>query len=165
MWISAAVLLFALVLNGISEVKSNESLNLGRRCPAGWSKFGSQCFKYFDEWKTWAEAEQQCIDHGGNLVSIHSAASHNFLKTFVQKQADTMTRTWIGGHDATQDYIWFWSDGSKFDYNDWHSGEPNNGGESEKCVEMAYGVELRWNDANCGTRLPSVCHKWARIEF
>ncbi|KTF77927.1 hypothetical protein cypCar_00035193 [Cyprinus carpio] len=94
MWISAAFLLFALVVNG---VKSQEPFSIGRRCPVGWEKFGTQCFKYFSELKSWAEAEN---------------------------------------------FIWFWSDGSKFEFSDWHSGEPNNSGGNENCVEMGYGAYL-----------------------
>lgn len=30
---------------------------IGRKCPLGWPKIGSQCFKFFKEQKTWAEAE------------------------------------------------------------------------------------------------------------
>lgn len=42
-----------------------------------------------------------------------------------------------------QGLIWFWSDGSKFDYSDWHTGEPNNGGNNERCVEMGYGGNIQ----------------------
>lgn len=38
-----------------------------------------------------------------------------------------------------QDFIWLWSDGSKFDFTAWHTDEPNNAGWAEKCVEMNYG--------------------------
>jgi len=41
------------------SVKTNLSFpgSIGRKCPDGWEKFGSQCFKYFSESKSWAEAE------------------------------------------------------------------------------------------------------------
>ncbi|RXN06411.1 tripartite motif-containing 2-like protein [Labeo rohita] len=58
MWISAAFLLFALALNG---VKSDEMMSFGRRCPAGWEKFGSQCFKFFSDLKPWADAEVSAL--------------------------------------------------------------------------------------------------------
>ncbi|KAK7162145.1 hypothetical protein R3I94_004710 [Phoxinus phoxinus] len=163
MWISATFLLFALAVNGVTKV-SPELITV-RKCPEGWEKFGTQCFKYVSDSKSWAEAEEQCVDLGGNLASVHSQITHNFLKTFVKKNSKGSTRTWIGAHDAPQEFIWFWSDGSKFEYNDWHTDEPNNTGGSERCVEMAYGGENRWNDAPCGTLLPFVCYRVARIEF
>ncbi|KAK2908599.1 hypothetical protein Q8A67_004436 [Cirrhinus molitorella] len=164
MWISAAFLLFALALNGVKS-DSDGSFSLGRRCPIGWEKFGTQCFKYFSDLKPWAEAEKQCIDLGGNLASIPNKLSNDFLKTFVKKHAKDSTRTWIGAHDATKAFVWFWSDGSKFEYSDWHTGEPNNGGEAERCVEMGYGDEKRWNDAHCDTELSFICYRTARINF
>ncbi|XP_067298921.1 ladderlectin [Pseudorasbora parva] len=163
MWISAAFLLFALTVNGVIEGASTDII--GRKCPRGWEKFGTQCFKYISESKTWAEAEQHCVDHGGNLASVQSKVTSNFLKTFVKKHSTGITRTWIGAHDAPQELIWFWSDGSKFEYNDWHTGEPNNGGGAERCVEMGFGDEKRWNDARCDTRLHFICCRVARIEL
>ncbi|XP_050977228.1 galactose-specific lectin nattectin [Labeo rohita] len=160
MWISAAFLLFALALNG---VKSDEMMSFGRRCPAGWEKFGSQCFKFFSDLKPWADAEKQCIDLGGNLASIHTALTHSFLKSLVKKNAKDLKRTWIGAHDANKAFVWLWSDGSKFEYNDWHTGEPNNGGGYERCVEMGYGGEQLWNDASCDTQLSFICYRTARI--
>lgn len=41
-----------------------------------------------------------------------------------------------------QAFMWFWSDGSKFEYNDWNTGEPNNDGGYERCVEMGYGGNI-----------------------
>ncbi|XP_016375363.1 galactose-specific lectin nattectin-like [Sinocyclocheilus rhinocerous] len=161
MWISAAFLLFALAVNGD---KSEDSFSIGRRCPTGWEKFGTKCFKFFSDLKPWAAAEKQCVDLGGNLASIHNQLTHNFLKTFLKKYANKIPRTWIGAHDATKDYVWFWSDGSKFEYSDWHTGEPN-GKINENCVEMGYGAEQRWNDAHCNTLLSFICSKTARIDF
>ncbi|XDV14631.1 hypothetical protein PO909_014853 [Leuciscus waleckii] len=166
MWISATFLLFALAVNGVIKVTSAASEpSFGRKCPDNWTKFGKQCFKYFSDSKTWAEAEEDCVDQGGNLVSIHSQITHNFLKKFVADNAKALSRTWIGAHDAPQEYMWFWSDGSKFEYNDWNTGEPNNYGGSERCAEMGYGDEKRWNDAFCGTRLPFICYRVVRLDI
>ncbi|XP_016135121.1 ladderlectin-like [Sinocyclocheilus grahami] len=162
MWISAAFLLFALVVNG---VKSEESSDIGRKCPKGWEKFGTQCFKYFSDLKPWAEAEKQCVGLGGNLASIHSQLAHNFLKTLVIKHGNDNSRAWIGAHDAIKEDIWFWSDGSAFEYSDWHTGEPSNGGGNERCVEMGYGGEKRWNDAHCDTLLNFICYRTTKIHF
>ncbi|XP_055061935.2 ladderlectin [Misgurnus anguillicaudatus] len=163
MWNSAFLLCLVLALNG-SGVKSDD-VQLGRRCPSTWQKFGTQCYKFFKEQKTWAEAEKKCIEFGGHLASIHSSLAHKNLKNFVKNEGGALTQTWIGGHDATQEFIWFWSDGSRFEYNDWHNGEPNNGEGAERCVEMGYGDEQLWNDARCSNNQPFLCQRSARIGF
>ncbi|XP_050994834.1 ladderlectin-like [Labeo rohita] len=155
MWIPAAFLLFALVVNGDWN-EERFGRRTGRRCPSGWEKFETRCFKFFNDSKTWAEAERQCIDLGGNLVSVHNQATHNFLKNFL-KNANGIRRTWIGAYDATQENIWFWSDGSPFAYSNWQTGEPNNSGGAENCVEMGNSAHQRWNDAHCSALLNFIC--------
>ncbi|KAL1279900.1 hypothetical protein QQF64_014500 [Cirrhinus molitorella] len=158
MWVLAAFLLFAVTVNG-----DRDEVGFGRpnrqRCPAGWETFERICYKFFDDLKTWAEAEKQCVDLDGNLASVHSQATHNFLKDFVRGHGRRIPRVWIGAYDATQDDIWFWSDGSRFDYNNWQTGEPNNYRGPEQCVEMSSGGGQRWNDAQCSTQLNFVCKK------
>ncbi|KAK2901280.1 hypothetical protein Q8A67_009395 [Cirrhinus molitorella] len=105
MWVLTAFVLFAVTVNG-----DRDEVGFGRpnrqRCPAGWEKFEMLCYKFFffffDDLKTWAEAEKQCVDLDGNLASVHSKATHNFLKTFVRERGRRIPRVWIGAHDATQ---------------------------------------------------------------
>ncbi|XP_048013858.1 ladderlectin-like [Megalobrama amblycephala] len=161
MWISAAFILFALAESGVMQ----SDYSIGRKCLVGWEKFGTQCFKFFSEPKSWADAEKHCVELGGNLAAVHIELTNSFLKTFVKKLSNSNTRSWIGAHDAPKAFVWFWSDGSTFDYSDWHSGQPNNGANAERCVEMGYGDEKRWNDAPCENLLPFICYRVARIEF
>ncbi|XP_052401359.1 ladderlectin-like [Carassius gibelio] len=152
MWISVAFIL-ALAVSGVNS----NGFRSGRRCPPGWEKFEMQCFKFFSDLKPWAEAEKKCLELGGNLASVHDPHTSGFLKTFLRKCASGMPRTWIGAHDAIKNNVWFWSDGSKFDYSDWLTGEPNEYGGKENCVELAYGAEQRWNDLDCATPLNFIC--------
>lgn len=34
---------------------------------------------------------------------------------------------------------WVWTDGSAFDFSYWASGEPDNSGQIEHCIEMNFG--------------------------
>ncbi|XP_058236013.1 ladderlectin [Hemibagrus wyckioides] len=130
-----------------------------KKCSEGWTGFGRKCYTYVAEVKPWAEAERYCQALGGNLASIHSNQTQALLKK-MGKISGSYKRTWIGAQDATQNSVWLWSDGSVFDFSLWHSGEPNHGrGGREHCVEMNYGVEVLWNDAQCSTNLYFLCQK------
>ncbi|CAB1345027.1 unnamed protein product, partial [Coregonus sp. 'balchen'] len=139
-------------------------------CPRGWTKYGSRCFMFVKTARTWPEAERHCVSLGeklvsvprtveylgANLASVHSSEEEQFLQTL--------------------DRLWFWSDGSDFDHQNWAKGRPNNSGAREMCIQMNFGgtvspvsftdpalklnfthSERRWNNAICGTSLLSVC--------
>ncbi|XP_071390771.1 ladderlectin-like [Centroberyx affinis] len=116
-------------------------------CPAGWSFHGSRCFIFYNSQKTWILAEsgfslllqQHCLTLGANLASIHSLEEYQFIQEMVKGSSGGFPPTWIGGFDTAQNRLWFWSDGSRFDYQLWNSGEPNNYGGRKPCIEMNYG--------------------------
>ncbi|KAK2910790.1 hypothetical protein Q8A67_002923 [Cirrhinus molitorella] len=154
MWIFAAFLLFAVIVNGD---RNDEPFGRRQRCPSGWEKFETTCYKFFSDSKTWAEAERWCVGLEGNLASVHSRATHDFLTALAKRRSSGAPRVWIGACDAAQNNIWLWSDGSKFDYSNWQTGQPNNAGGTEACTEMTNGAELRWNDAVCSAQRNFIC--------
>uniref|UniRef100_UPI003AAD5165 ladderlectin-like n=1 Tax=Centroberyx gerrardi TaxID=166262 RepID=UPI003AAD5165 len=128
-------------------------------CPSGWSQYGSRCFAFISSPSTWVQAERHCLHFGANLASVHSFEEYHYIQEIVRRNTGGFPRTWIGGTDAFQNRLWFWSDGSRFDYQLWNSGEPNSYKNREHCVEMNYGDEGRWNDVTCGYQFPFVCAK------
>ncbi|KTF88270.1 hypothetical protein cypCar_00047601 [Cyprinus carpio] len=184
MWISAAFLLFALAVNGVKSHGRKCPTGwekLGPQCFKFFSDlkpwadaeakvfhrnepirpylgksivlFASQLHKHGGQH---SRAQKHCLDLGGNLASIHDQRTNSFLKSFLKKCANAVPRTWIGGHDATKNGVWFWSDGSQFDYCDWLTGEPNNLGGHENCVELAFGAYLTVNFLNNVTEFPQL---------
>uniref|UniRef100_A0A667Z1I6 C-type lectin domain-containing protein n=1 Tax=Myripristis murdjan TaxID=586833 RepID=A0A667Z1I6_9TELE len=117
-------------------------------CPPGWSRFGYRCFNYFSSALSWADAEKYCLHFGANLVSIHSSYENRFVKELIRRGTGRHTRTWIGATDSHQNRLWFWTDGSRFDYSAWNHGEPNNlyGWGREQCVEINYGGRATFTD-------------------
>ncbi|XP_055006938.1 ladderlectin-like [Boleophthalmus pectinirostris] len=114
-------------------------------CADGWSKFGSRCFKFLNDKRTWTEAEKSCHDLGANLPSIHSLEESNFIKDLINSATGGDNHAWIGGSDAVQEGKWFWSDGTRWDYTSWLVNEPNNEQGHEHCA--AYWSGGLWNDA------------------
>ncbi|XDV11358.1 hypothetical protein PO909_000321 [Leuciscus waleckii] len=67
---------------------------------AGWSAFGSRCFKFFYNLQTWIDAEKFCLQFDGNLASVHSHEEYAFIQNLIRSETQATTRAWIGGNDA-----------------------------------------------------------------
>ncbi|TKR96481.1 hypothetical protein L596_010491 [Steinernema carpocapsae] len=65
---------------------------------------------------TWYQANDFCLNHGYNLVSIHNIEEQNI----VAKAVDALNFWgWIGGYRVTHRNLFMWMDGTAFDYNNW----------------------------------------------
>ncbi|KAG9272242.1 galactose-specific lectin nattectin-like [Astyanax mexicanus] len=115
------------------------SLNAWKYCQLGWSTYERRCFRFFKTALQWIYAEAECLRYGGNLASVHSANEYAFLKKLIHQGAGSAVKTWIGGHDAVKEGRWFWSDGSKMNFQNWGKNEPNNNLLGEDCLEIIYG--------------------------
>ncbi|XP_034741186.1 galactose-specific lectin nattectin-like [Etheostoma cragini] len=128
-------------------------------CPPDWTQFGSRCFAFYIQTKTWLDAETFCIAAGGNLASIRSAEEQTFLKDFINKVSGTQNPSWIGGSDAVKEGTWMWSDGSKFNYKSWNEGQPDNWLGQENCLVMSWLSTGNWNDWVCYNQASFVCSR------
>nr|XP_046236153.1 galactose-specific lectin nattectin [Scatophagus argus] len=126
-------------------------------CPYGWSRYGEHCFMFIDSEKTWIEAEGYCLFEGGNLASIHSQEENHFIQALTRGDTHDFPETWIGGHDAIHQCFWMWTDGSKFDYDNWEDECEKD--TMEHCLKMNYGYKREWKSAFCNGTLPFVCAK------
>uniref|UniRef100_A0A667YIT1 C-type lectin domain-containing protein n=1 Tax=Myripristis murdjan TaxID=586833 RepID=A0A667YIT1_9TELE len=129
------------------------------KCYSGWESHGSRCFRFFNYPHTWVEAEQYCLHFHANLVSIHDSYENYFVKELIRRETGQHPRTWIGATDSNQNSLWFWTDGSRFDYSAWDTAQPDNWKGTEHCVEMNHGGRKGWNDAECQHKFPFVCSK------
>ncbi|XP_023202798.1 ladderlectin-like isoform X5 [Xiphophorus maculatus] len=68
-------------------------------------------------------------------------------------------QAWIGGTNAQEESIWLWSDGSRFDYTHWCSGQNNKDGGNQRCLQINYSGAKCWDDLGSNHNLPSVCAK------
>uniref|UniRef100_A0A8C9Z6R9 C-type lectin domain-containing protein n=1 Tax=Sander lucioperca TaxID=283035 RepID=A0A8C9Z6R9_SANLU len=127
-------------------------------CPPGWTQFGSRCFSFNFQGKSWIDAESFCKAAGGNLASVHSEEEHVFLRTFINQVTGAYITSWMGGSDSVQEGVWMWSDGSTFDYKSWAWGQPDNFLLVEHCLLINY-LGINWNDAPCNIILPFLCSK------
>uniref|UniRef100_A0A3P9N6G4 C-type lectin domain-containing protein n=2 Tax=Poecilia reticulata TaxID=8081 RepID=A0A3P9N6G4_POERE len=146
--------LFALVLAADGQQLTEQQ---NSKCPVYWYIFNGGCYKYVATLMTWADAEQHCVNQGAHLVSIHSPEEESFVKRLIRSFDPTQGVNWIGLSDAQQEGRYFWSDGSRFNFNFWNTGEPNHYGRSEYCVHTNWGPSKGWNDKVCTDKFASVC--------
>uniref|UniRef100_A0A3B3CV67 Galactose-specific lectin nattectin-like n=2 Tax=Oryzias melastigma TaxID=30732 RepID=A0A3B3CV67_ORYME len=116
-------------------------------------------FRYYSSPKTWSEAEKFCRSIGGNLASARNRFENNKLLRLIRQKKGRYRYTWIGGSDAQQNGIWFWSDGSNYQYTNWCRGQPNNFRGKQHCLQLSFTDKRCWDDAECGRRLPFICAK------
>ena len=102
------------------------------------------CYAHVDDKITWTQAEDCCIEWGGHLASIHSAAVNELLNDI--RNEDRFT--WIGLSDTANDGDYVWTDGTPYDYENFKSGQPDslNG---ESCFHFFNQQNGTWNDYNC----------------
>ncbi|XP_020509522.1 galactose-specific lectin nattectin [Labrus bergylta] len=128
-----------------------------KACPDGWAKHGERCYMFFNDKKTWCEAESHCVEQGGNLFSLHTPEDADFVRNVVLSATGARTATWLGSHDSVQNNCWLNSDGSKFDFQAWGPGEPNNYGGKEGCMELRHTVGQPINDISCSIKAAFIC--------
>uniref|UniRef100_A0A673G264 C-type lectin domain-containing protein n=1 Tax=Sinocyclocheilus rhinocerous TaxID=307959 RepID=A0A673G264_9TELE len=110
------------------------------KCPNGWTHFGVMC------------CIRTCQTYDANLASVHNKLENDLLLSLVPSS----TRFWVGAQDGEQ--VSLLTDGSPFNYTSGCSGEPNNSGNTENCLELAY-TNRCWNNLTCSVQLAFVCAK------
>uniref|UniRef100_A0A3P9LJ67 C-type lectin domain-containing protein n=1 Tax=Oryzias latipes TaxID=8090 RepID=A0A3P9LJ67_ORYLA len=124
-----------------------------------WTFLGGRRFSYFSSPKTWDEAENFCRSIGANLASVKNSLENTKLLSLINQQKANYTPTWIGGSDAQKNGVWFWSDGSNYQYTNWCPNEPNNHNGQQKCLQMNFSDRRCWDDAECWIHRPFICLK------
>uniref|UniRef100_A0A803TGW5 C-type lectin domain-containing protein n=1 Tax=Anolis carolinensis TaxID=28377 RepID=A0A803TGW5_ANOCA len=70
-------------------------------CDRGWLSYRGFCYGFFQERKTWAEAEVDCISMGGHLASIHSSEESDRVAKYIASYSQSNKNVWIGMHVPT----------------------------------------------------------------
>ena len=109
-------------------------------------KLLNKCYVHIDQSVNWNQAESCCRAWGGHLASIHSI-NENYLLNLIRNK-DRFT--WIGLSDTVKDGKYVWTDGSDYDYQNFHRHQPDSfGGESCFHLHDRPRGDLTWNDYHC----------------
>uniref|UniRef100_A0A3B3XQ52 C-type lectin domain-containing protein n=1 Tax=Poecilia mexicana TaxID=48701 RepID=A0A3B3XQ52_9TELE len=81
---------------------------IGRDQSSGWRQHGSNCYKFKSEtMKSWSAARHDCVEEGGDLVSITSQAENTYVMGTL---SSTHLDFWIGLstlHDTNKTFVFF----------------------------------------------------------
>lgn len=116
---------------------------------------GERCYRFASETLSWLAARQACIDWGGRLAVIGSAAEDLSIGQHL------LENTWIGLNDIAREGTFEWDGGAGATYRNWAAGEPNDTSTSASngdCVEKRPG-DGSWHDQPCAVARVFSCEK------
>lgn len=96
--------------------------HLRYRCPSGWTRFKSHCYKGDDNVQNWDWHEEKCLEKGGKLLTIQNQAENVFIHNWIRSgKAGTKPNysVWGGLRRNPSNGIFKWSDNSALIYKNW----------------------------------------------
>ncbi|XP_048738543.2 uncharacterized protein LOC125653234 isoform X2 [Ostrea edulis] len=145
------------------------------RCYNDWHKSNGSCYRMFTGNKgiTWREANRNCIQQNGSLVSVSSKQELSFIHYLVTKDMNS-TGDWeiyIGLQQiyskTTGELKYIWSDGNPLTFTAWFrdatvANRQPNGVHNERCTSIKfYSIHSMedWHDTACAyNKIPSyIC--------
>ena len=123
-------------------------------CPIGWSEFNGTCFEFILSGRSWLDAEDDCVEEGGHLASVHTFTEYKFVLSLTTESS--LEHIWLGATDSLHEGSWVWSDGSAWDYQD--DGFVQDGLEAQNC--LAYQADYPdndWVDKPCYMEFSYMC--------
>ena len=156
-------------------------------CPSACEQYNWSTHSYWfcQTNKNWNQARNYCESRNYDLVTINSADEQEWLIDAIRDWSDiSNVPYWTGLNDRDAETSfwydwgypgieawrsgWTWSSGEPYDYQAWSnrygvygSGQPDNSGSGEDCVEMNLWSwkpwNVDWNDAPCGNGKHFIC--------
>ncbi|XP_029302782.1 layilin [Cottoperca gobio] len=170
--------LFGTIIAVLFHPGSASKINGQRICRRGTER---PCYKvsYIQDSRrrlTFEDARQACRSDGGDLLSIETESEQQLMERFIQQLQAGDGDFWIGLRRSPQRYRegtanpgcpsqYYWLDGSKAKFRNWHWDEPSCG--VEMCVVLYHQpfappdeeghFLFQWNDDNCYSKNNFVC--------
>ncbi|WAR02128.1 LECE-like protein [Mya arenaria] len=88
----------------------------------------------------------------GNMFNIGMR-----VKFTCSEGTNTINGVWMSVQDFDVEGVYKLSDGSPVEFTDWQKGQPDNYADNDDCVNGWIGIQLQWNDIDCGARFWFIC--------
>uniref|UniRef100_A0A3B5AZ46 Macrophage mannose receptor 1-like n=1 Tax=Stegastes partitus TaxID=144197 RepID=A0A3B5AZ46_9TELE len=125
-------------------------------CSEPWVPYNGHCFHLDRTKKTWSDAQKQCRDEGGNLVSIRNVEDQSFVIS--QLGFASTDELWIGLNDRKTEGLFDWTDHSAVSFTSWEYGKPEVSSDIKDCV-LIRGENGNWADRVCEEKQGFICMK------
>jgi hypothetical protein len=117
----------------------------------------TKCYFYETQKMNFIVANQNCVENGGNLVSIHDMLDNVVISSEASSffTDSTSIDFWIGANDLYTPGVWTWMDKTPFDFTDWDKGQPQNVSGANCGAAKILGGQ--WIAEGCYEMKPFVC--------
>ncbi|XP_048251019.1 perlucin-like [Haliotis rufescens] len=129
-------------------------------CPPGFVEHKKSCYWFSKIKANFAEARSYCQYFGSHLARVTSRDEDDFVRGHATIHGKAATY-WLGATDLNVEGTWLWEGQQAMDYSNWSTGQPDNYGGGEHCLDIkqSYGNYL-WNDAPCTSHAANfICEK------
>ncbi|KAL6103984.1 uncharacterized protein ACO6RY_13810 [Pungitius sinensis] len=125
-------------------------------CSRPWIFYNGHCFHLNRTQQTWTDAQRECDNERGNLVSIRNVEDQSFVIS--QLGYESTDELWIGLNDRKTEGLFDWSDHSTVSFTSWEYVNPAPSSYINDCV-LIRGENGNWADRLCEERHGSICMK------
>jgi hypothetical protein len=126
-------------------------------CPDSGKAFGGHCYSLVTGYKSWDDANKECVGKKAHLVSITSGDENKFVhEVLIGKQQFDPRTYWIGLSDAATEGTFVWTTNEPLGYKNWDNNEPNDFLNNEDCASLGTN-NGKWNDERCSIVHQAVC--------
>lgn len=126
----------------------------GDACPCPAMMRGPHRYLFCQYARTWDQARARCQAQGADLVLVDGPGENQWLLDAMNALGGAQD-VWLGVSDRDVEGVYLAWDGTIPAWGNYASGEPNDYGGTEDCIEMyAWGG---WNDLPCKSKLAFVC--------
>lgn len=100
-------------------------------------EFNGHYYKIVDTPMRWKDAQKNCEQMNGHLVTIASQGEQDFVADLVARKG-TKYNYWLGGTDDAEEGVWEWVTGEPWSYSNWRKYQPNNSNSDDEDGDQNY---------------------------